>query len=132
MGNGAWPGLARECVQREPTFYGAGFCSVVSVSLDSPPLSASPFSLFPFLSSAAGGGEHCVRGFNECRHARSSRTAEVVLPAPSLPVRRPVILFPLDPDCFLIGRACRLCRIWLDRVVVRPLLYQTILHTPQA
>ena len=45
---------------------------------------------------------------------------------------RAVNLFPLDPDCFLIGRACRLCRIWLDRVVVRPLLYQTILHTPQA
>ena len=43
-----------------------------------------------------------------------------------------VMLFPLDPDCFLIGRACRLSRIWLDRVVVRPLLYQTILHTPQA
>ena len=26
----------------------------------------------------------------------------------------------IDQRCFLIGRACRVCRIWLDRVVVRP------------
>ena len=35
----------------------------------------------------------------------------------------------LDPDCLLIGHACRVCRIWLDRVVISPLLYQTRLHT---
>ena len=45
----------------------AGFCSVAS--LDSPPFFSPLFS--PFLSG--GGGEHCVRVFNESRHAPSSR-----------------------------------------------------------
>ena len=41
----------------------------------------------------------------------------------------------IDQHCFLIGRACRVCRILFNRVVVRPLLYRTwnqILHTAQA
>ena len=36
-----------------------------------------------------------------------------------------VVSFPCDVCCFLIGRTCRVCRIWLDRVVVRSLIYQT-------
>ena len=38
----------------------------------------------------------------------------------------------LDPDCFLIGPAYHVCMIWLDRVVISPLLYRTRLHTRQA
>ena len=33
---------------------------------------------------------------------------------------RAVVSFPCDVRCFLIGRACRVCRIWLDRVVFCP------------
>ena len=31
----------------------------------------------------------------------------------------------IDHRCFLMGRACGVCRIWLDRVIVRPLVYRT-------
>ena len=37
----------------------------------------------------------------------------------------PVMSFPCDVRCFLIGHACHVCTIWLDRVVVCPLIYRT-------
>ena len=39
--------------------------------------------------------------------------------------RSAVMELGIDYPCCLIGCACRVCRIWLDRVVVCPLLYQT-------
>ena len=84
MGNGAWPGLARECVQREPTFYGAGFCSVVSVSLDSPPLPFPSFPSSPLLPAAANiaCGVLMSVGMHEVREPPRSSSP------PPLPVRR--------------------------------------------